>query len=60
MFLQVRIECSSSCSQFSEGNISVLLGFLNCFLWTTNLWFLYKETKWFTGGGQVSSTLISS
>jgi len=49
----VRIECSSSCSQFSEGNISVLLGFLNCFLWTTNLWFLYKETKWFTGGGQV-------
>jgi len=47
------VQCSSSCSQFTEGNISVLLGFLNCFLWTTNLWFLYKETKWFTGGGQV-------
>jgi len=47
------VDCSSSCSQFSEGNISVLLGFLNCFLWTTNLWFLYKETKWFTGGAQV-------
>lgn len=47
------VECSSSCSQFTEGNISVLLGFLNCFLWTTNLWFLYKETKWFTGGAQV-------
>jgi len=47
------VECSSSCSQFTEGNISVLLGFLNCFLWTTNLWFLYKETKWFSGGAQV-------
>jgi len=47
------VECSSSCSQFTEANISVLLGFLNCFLWTTNLWFLYKETKWFTGGAQV-------
>ena len=49
----MQVECSSSCSQFTEGNISVLLGFLNCFLWTTNLWFLYKETKWFSGGAQV-------
>jgi len=45
--LQELVTCSSSCSQFSEGNISVLLGFLNCFLWSANLWFLYKETKWF-------------
>merc|ERR550534_2295062 len=52
--LSEEVDCSSSCSQFTEANISVLLGFLNCFLWTTNLWFLYKETKWFTGGGQVS------
>lgn len=44
--------CPSSCSQFSEANISVLLGFLNCFLWSANLWFLYKDTKWFTGGNQ--------
>jgi len=52
--LREEVDCTSSCSQFTEANISVLLGFLNCFLWTTNLWFLYKETKWFTGGGQVS------
>ena len=33
-----------------------IVGFLNFFLWTTNLWFLYKETRWFAGasaqGGQ--------
>ena len=29
---------------------AVLLGFLNFFLWTSNLWYLYKETAWFRGG----------
>ena len=29
---------------------AVLLGFLNFFLWTANLWYLYKETAWFRGG----------
>ena len=24
-----------------------IFGFLNFFLWTVNLWFLYKETSWF-------------
>ena len=35
---------------FGGANVSVLLGFLNFFLWACNLWFLYKETFWFTGG----------
>jgi len=35
---------------YAAANISVLLGFLNCFLWSCNLWFLYKETTWFRGG----------
>ncbi|XP_071438875.1 synaptophysin-like isoform X2 [Hetaerina americana] len=32
---------------YSRLSISVLLGFLNFFLWTSDLWFLYKETAWF-------------
>jgi hypothetical protein len=24
-----------------------MLGFLNFFLWASDLWFLYKETPWF-------------
>ena len=32
---------------FGTGNASILLGFLNCFLWTCNTWFLYKETAWY-------------
>lgn len=48
------VTCESSCSRFSEGNISVLIGFLNCFLWSANLWFLYKETTWFKGGNQAT------
>ncbi|PSN40418.1 hypothetical protein C0J52_09274 [Blattella germanica] len=31
----------------SELTISVILGFLNFFLWASDLWFLYKETPWF-------------
>ncbi|XP_034248957.1 synaptophysin-like [Thrips palmi] len=34
-------------NSFSSLNISVLLGFLNFFLWASDLWFLYKETQWF-------------
>ena len=25
------------------------MGFLNFFLWAANLWYLYKETAWFSG-----------
>lgn len=34
-------------SGFSRLNISLLLGYLNFFLWASDLWFLYKETYWF-------------
>lgn len=27
-------------------NVSILLGFLNLFVWGMNLWFLFKETPW--------------
>lgn len=32
---------------FSKLVISLILGFLNVFLWASNLWFLYKETPHF-------------
>ena len=32
---------------FGTGNASILFGFLNCFLWVSNTWFLYKETAWY-------------
>ncbi|XP_047473995.1 synaptophysin-like [Penaeus chinensis] len=32
---------------YSKLVISVILGFLNVFLWASNLWFLYKETHYF-------------
>lgn len=34
-------------SSFSRLNISLLFGYLNFFLWASDLWFLYKETHWF-------------
>ncbi|XP_057374057.1 synaptophysin-like [Daphnia carinata] len=41
-------ECSSLyAGNFAGLNISIIFGFLNFFLWTVNLWFLYKETSWF-------------
>lgn len=39
--------CSLLLSSFSKLNISLIFGFLNFFLWTSDLWFLYKETIWF-------------
>lgn len=45
-------QCKDICAgvvtgSFSELTISVILGFLNFFLWASDLWFLYKETPWF-------------
>eukprot|EP00093_Oithona_nana_P009621 09621.XXX_359920_361432_1 [CDS] Oithona nana genome sequencing. len=37
---------------FQKANISIIIGFLNTFLWSANLWFLYKETSWFSNGSQ--------
>uniref|UniRef100_A0A1B6BZJ6 MARVEL domain-containing protein n=1 Tax=Clastoptera arizonana TaxID=38151 RepID=A0A1B6BZJ6_9HEMI len=40
------------CTKITSGgyfglNMSVIIGFLNFFLWASDLWFLYKETPWF-------------
>ncbi|KAF5294857.1 hypothetical protein FQA39_LY00341 [Lamprigera yunnana] len=43
------LKCSAHSSPFSSLNISVVLGFLNFFLWASDLWFVYKETAWFQG-----------
>ena len=32
---------------FGGANASILMGFLNSFLWFCNMWFIYKETNWF-------------
>jgi len=55
--LQIQ-ECSQKADQkgsFGGANASVLLGFLNFFLWASNLWFIYKETKWFANRSQSSN-----
>jgi len=38
---------------FSKANSSVLIGFLNVFLWASNIWFLYKETTWYNARNQM-------
>ena len=38
---------------FSKANSSVLIGFLNVFLWASNIWFLYKETAWYNDRNQM-------
>jgi hypothetical protein len=43
---QIIESCSTTfAGNFAGGNVSVLLGFLNVFLWSANTWFLYKETR---------------
>ncbi|XP_055683890.1 synaptophysin-like [Lutzomyia longipalpis] len=39
--------CMVTVGSFSRLNISLIFGFLNFFLWASDLWFLYKETIWF-------------
>jgi hypothetical protein len=34
---------------FASLNVSIIFGFLNMCVWGGNIWFLYKETKWFSG-----------
>lgn len=46
-FTDVKSCSSIGSSGFSKANSSVLIGFLNCFLWAANIWFLYKETAWY-------------
>jgi len=44
---------------FAKANVSIIVGFLNCFLWASNLWFLYKETTWFAGTGSQPEQMAS-
>lgn len=41
-------------SGYSRLNISLLFGYLNFFLWASDLWFLYKETYWFKERTQIN------
>jgi len=45
--------------RFGGANGSVLLGFLNFFLWASNLWFVYKETHWFAGRSNQSQQMTN-
>ena len=40
---------------FGKANASILFGFLNCFLWVSNTWFLYKETAWYRARNNMQS-----
>jgi len=52
------VQCSSlHKGTFGGANVSVVLGFLNCFLWSANLWFLYKDTAWFKRKAGAGETL---
>ena len=50
-FVETEIEkCTQNEAQkgtFLEANVSIIFGFQNFFLWSSNLWFIYKETEWF-------------
>lgn len=48
---QCKPSIASSCRVLEKAGyagltISVLFGFLSCFLWCANVWFVYKETHW--------------
>ncbi|KAJ8966992.1 hypothetical protein NQ317_011193 [Molorchus minor] len=48
--------CTLTVGSFSTLDISVIFGFLNFFLWAADLWFVYKETEWFPGNQQHTTT----
>ncbi|KAG5684924.1 hypothetical protein PVAND_014132 [Polypedilum vanderplanki] len=45
--------CDPKVSSFTDLNIALMIGFLNFFLWASDLWFLYKETIWFQNRGVI-------
>ena len=51
--------CLAHNSGFSGLHVSLILGFLNFFLWASNLWFVYKETYWFQTRQGPTQTAIS-
>jgi len=57
-YIKAISECSKGDDQkgsYGGANAAVLLGFLNFFLWASNLWFIYIETKWFANRSQNSN-----
>lgn len=47
-FAYANVTCEvTSQGNFASLNVSIIFGFLNMLIWAGNLWFLYKETKWF-------------
>jgi len=42
----------SSAISYASLNVSIIFGFLNMCVWAGNIWFLYKETKWFSGSSE--------
>ncbi|CRL04364.1 CLUMA_CG017457, isoform A [Clunio marinus] len=52
----IGVQCAScvpKTSSFTDLSIALMIGFLNFFLWTSDLWFLYKETIWFQQRNQI-------
>lgn len=43
---------------FGKANASILFGFLNCFLWASNTWFLYKETAWYRSRNNIENNQL--
>lgn len=41
-------KCTFIGAKYAALTIAILLGFLNVFVWSGNMWFLWKETPWHT------------
>jgi len=47
-------------AKYANLTVSILMGFLNCFVWAGNMWFLWKETPWHRGNlNQMPATVAS-
>lgn len=44
-------------AKYATLTISILLGFLNVFVWAGNMWFLWKETPWHKGNRAPAATV---
>lgn len=51
--------CLVSHSGFNGAHTSITIGFLNFFLWASDLWFVYKETLWFQSRQGPTQTAIA-
>nr|XP_018917921.1 PREDICTED: synaptoporin-like isoform X2 [Bemisia tabaci] len=52
---KIELHClRATTSPYFGLNLSIALGLINVILWTSNQWFLFKETPWFGQGTAVS------